>query len=298
MQKKRCLSPFPFSLPDIKKKAPVPFLFLDILRGMALRDHAIWWPGLLAWPVLLGQALHVRRTTPLLASAPSPHSGTCKAERPAAARQLSIYLVGESTVAGVGARSHERGLSGQLASRLAERLSRPVRWEALGLIGARARDCLEYQIELELIPQLTKAPADLIVIVLGVNDTTKLTARATWRAALRQIVLRIRKKTSCPILFTSVAPMEHFRALPQPLRLILGARARMLDDDLARMTDRDASVYHHRATIEFQQAYLAADGFHPSELGYALWTAQLAERAAALVTSAEKKGTGTFFRKS
>ena len=256
---------------------------------MALRDHAIWWPGLLTLPVLLGQAIQARRTTPLLPSAPSPHSGTSAPKDPCDARALSLYLIGESTVAGVGARTHEHALSGQLARGLAEALARPVHWEALGLIGARARDCLELQVELELIPRPERATADLIVVALGVNDTTKLTARAKWRETLYQIVRRLREKTSCPILFTSLPPMEHFRAMPQPLRVMLGARARMLDGDIARVVNISPGVHHHRAEIEFEPDYLASDGFHPSELGYALWGAQIAKHAARLVARDGRK---------
>jgi lysophospholipase L1-like esterase len=143
-------------------------------------------------------------------------------------------------------------------------------------------------VELELIPRLERAPADLIVVALGVNDTTKLTPRAKWRKALYQIVLRVREKTSCPILFASLPPMEHFRALPQPLRVMLGARARMLDDDIARVTKASPGAHHHRAELKLEPDYLASDGFHPSELGYALWGAQLAKHAARLVASEEQ----------
>ena len=218
----------------------------------------------------------------------SPHSGTSAPKDPSDAPALSLYLIGESTVAGVGARTHELALSGQLALRLAEALARPVHWGALGLISARARDCLELLVELELIPRLERAPADLIVFALGVNDTTKLTARAQWREALDQIVQRVREKTSCPILFTSLPPMEHFRALPQPLRVMLGARARMLDGDIARIAHRSPGVHHHHAELEFEPDYLASDGFHPSELGYARWGAQLAVQAARLVAAEEQ----------
>ena len=255
---------------------------------MALRDHAIWWPGLLTLPVLLGQAIHVRRTTQLLASAPSPHSGTCTPKNASEERQLSMYLVGESTVAGVGARSHTHGLSGQLASRLSERLSRPVRWEALGLIGARARDCLDHQIQLELIPRMKQVPSHLIVVVVGVNDTTKLTPRPEWRKTVSEIVERCRRETQCPILFAGVPPMGHFTALPWPLRSVVGARARLLDEDLHRVAASETNCHHHRVELELEPDYLASDGFHPSELGYALWGAQLAEQAASLVASEEK----------
>jgi lysophospholipase L1-like esterase len=193
---------------------------------------------------------------------------------------LTIYLVGESTVAGVGARSHEHGLSGQLARRLAEALSRPVRWEALGLTGARARDCLEGQVELELVPRMRARPSDLIVVVLGVNDTTKLTSRASWRRAIRDIVSRCRRETSCPIVFTGVPPVHRFTALAWPLRSVVGARARLLDDDLRRIAEAAAGCHHLAINVDLKGDDLAADGFHPSERGYARWADELALQAA------------------
>ena len=250
---------------------------------MGVRDHAIWWPGLLALPVLLGQAIHTRRRAPLLPSAPSPHSGRCEPESRPKASEISIYLVGESTVAGVGARSHDYALSGQLARRLAQAGSRTVHWSAFGLIGARAQDCLEYLIRLELAPRLEQAPADLVIVTLGVNDTTKLTPRAKWRASLQSIVSDIREASDAPILFTGVPPMEYFRALPQPLRRMLGARARMLDDDIAQVAQAAERAHHHRIALTFEPEYLAADGFHPSELGYATWAEQLAATAERLL---------------
>lgn len=244
---------------------------------MGARDHVIWWPGLVALPLLVGQAIHARRRTPVLPSAPSPHFGKCEPAGPSTASELSIYLVGESTVAGVGARSHAQALSGQLARRLAQAGSRSVHWNAFGLTGARAKDCLEYLIPLELAPRLTQTGADLVVVTLGVNDTTKLTPRARWRESLRGIVACLRDATDAPILFTGVPPMENFRALPQPLRRMLGARARMLDDDIARIATATGGAYHHPIALKFEPEYLAADGFHPSELGYELWAEQLAE---------------------
>ncbi len=76
--------------------------------------------------------------------------------------------------------------------------------------------------------------------------------------------------------------------MPQPLRVMLGARARMLDGDIARVVNISPGVHHHRTELEFEPDYLASDGFHPSELGYTLWGAQLAKHAARLVASEEK----------
>ena len=168
------------------------------------------------------------------------------------------------------------GLSGQLARAVAERLSRPVRWEALGLTGVRARECLDHLVELELVPRLKRDTADVIVVVLGVNDTTKLTSRSRWRRALADIVSRCRRESACPIVFTGIPPIEHFTALPWPLRSVLGARARLLDGDLRHLAASTPRCRHHPIDVALNGDDLATDGFHPSEHGYARWAGALA----------------------
>ena len=251
---------------------------------MALRDNAIWWSGLVTLPILVRQAFQARQRTPMLSSAPSPHSGTCTPEAASESRALSVYLVGESTVAGVGARDHEHGLSGQLALWLSEELGRPVRWEALGLIGARAQECLEHRVELEMVPRMHDVAPDLIVVVLGVNDTTKLTSRRRWRRALGEIVKRCRQVTDCPIVLTGVPPMEQFAASAWPLRAVLGARARLLDRDSRRVAAESSDCWHFSTAVELARDDLASDGFHPSESGYARWGRELGVQVASMLT--------------
>src|SRR5215472_15030495 len=117
-------------------------------------------------PVLLAQGLWVRLRTTRLPDAAGPSSGTAAG----AGAPFDLIVLGESTVAGVGASTHELGLTGQTASALAHRTGRSIRWRALGLSGATARDALK-----ELVPQLAGSRADAMIIVLGVNDV------AGWR---------------------------------------------------------------------------------------------------------------------
>ncbi len=243
---------------------------------MGVRDHFIVWSGLTIAPLLTAQALWARHRAPLLPAASPPDSGRVASNDDSSSELLSIVIAGESTAAGVGASNHERALAGQLATSLAHELSRPVAYSSLGLIGARAADCLAQVIELELLPSLSAATVDLIVLALGANDTAKLTSRATWRRVLETILLRLRVAFDGPILFTGVPPMHAFTALPQPLRAVVGARARLLDDDVACVVARHRDCYHHRPTLVMRPDFLAPDGYHPSELGYARWAEQLA----------------------
>jgi lysophospholipase L1-like esterase len=77
--------------------------------------------------------------------------------------------------------------------------------------------------------------------------------------------------------------MHHFPALPQPLRWVLGARAKKFNQTLCAFvaTRSDCRVLHFDAPM--QPDFMAADGFHPSSVTYGLW----AEQAARSITAVD-----------
>lgn len=124
-------------------------------------------------PVLVAQAVRVRRATPRLPGATGPIEGALGTGRP-----LRLTVIGESTVDGVGAATHADALTGQLAVGLVSAYpDREVRWHALGITGASARVVLD-----ELVPRVRAA--DIVVVVLGVNDTLELHSAARYRRDL------------------------------------------------------------------------------------------------------------------
>src|SRR5215213_1408517 len=87
-------------------------------------------------PVLFVQGRGVRRRTPRLPDA----AGATEGVVPGRGEPLRLVVLGESTVAGIGAAAHERALTGCVAAALARATGRPVRWRAAGRSGASARE--------------------------------------------------------------------------------------------------------------------------------------------------------------
>src|SRR5687767_6193719 len=54
-----------------------------------------------------------------------------------------LFVIGESTVAGLGARTHETALAGQFATQLSQRIGRPVAWSVVGKNGVTARRTID-----------------------------------------------------------------------------------------------------------------------------------------------------------
>ena len=76
-----------------------------------------------------------------------------------------FFVIGESTVAGLGARTHELALAGQFAKYLSQHLGRPVEWKVLGKNGVTARRTID-----ELLPQMPDEQFDYILVGFGGND--------------------------------------------------------------------------------------------------------------------------------
>lgn len=234
---------------------------------MPVRLAAWWLLALLLLPALLPMALHTRRRALRLAPAAGPQQGLAGAQFDGPA--LRLLLLGESTVAGVGVACQSQALVGQLACAMATQQRRPVAWQALGENGITATQACT-----RLLPQVLLAPADIVLLVFGVNDSTHLSSLRTWRLALQQMTQAVQAH-GAQVAFTAVPPLQHFSALPWLLRQVLGLRAALLDTQLRRLA-RQFGVLYCAVELEFEPAYLAQDGYHPSQLGYQVWADGLA----------------------
>src|SRR5690554_961807 len=126
-----------------------------------------WLTTALLFPVLLYQGKRTRRTTPRLPEASGSPSGQY-GEGEAARR---VLVIGESTAAGVGVEKHEQGLASQLARQIHERTGQTIAWHTFGVNGIRL-GALNKQLAKADLPE-----ADLVILSMGVNDTTGFTPR-------------------------------------------------------------------------------------------------------------------------
>lgn len=230
---------------------------------------AILTPPLL--PVLLAQGYWVRKRTPRLPDAGAPREGTAAGE----GEPLKLIGLGESTVAGIGAATHETALTGQLALALGRDLKRTVNWLVVARSGINARKSLT-----ELVPQLAGRRADVVLIALGVNDSIEFHTARRWALDIERLIEAVRSEVGdVLVLLAGVPPLDYFPALPQPLSFVLGARAAFLGKASVEIAKKMKRVVHVPFQIEKRgsRQLFCADGFHPSELGYSLWAEQLAE---------------------
>ena len=241
--------------------------------------------GLLALPfspLLIFQGRKVRASIPKLSEAGGPNQGVVGN----AGRPIRLLILGESTMAGVGVKSHEQGFTGYLASYLQKISERQVNWQVFAQSGYTAQAT-----QRNLVPLLPSEPLSLIVIGMGGNDTFQLNSPLRWRSDMILLIKAIRERQpDASILIINLPPVGQFPAFPASLQLMLGSLVRLHGKVIRDIPSLFKKVYYMSRPISLNKwgrkapagadvKAFFSDGVHPSELTYKLW----AEEAGAFI---------------
>jgi lysophospholipase L1-like esterase len=228
----------------------------------------LFW-GLL--PLVFAQAKAVRRTAPRLSGAGGPVSGYF-----GSGPEFRLLAVGDSIIAGVGARDLSRAVPGQTASALAVLLGRRVSWSCLGKTGLTSREIRE-----RLVAGVAGAGADLVLLSAGVNDITSLSLLGTWRRDLAGLLRDLRETfPGALIVMAGIPPLWKFPLLPQPTRFVFGLRARDFDQAAREVLGRVPGALYVPVDVEPGPGAFCPDGYHPSEESCTVIGSRIAGRAA------------------
>ena len=210
-------------------------------------------------PVLIAQALGVRRRAPVLPEAAGPREGRLGSGE----RALRVLIAGDSSAAGVGVAMQDHAFAGHFTRTLYRRSGHALRWRL------RARSGLTTKQVHELLRADPPPVADVAVVLTGVNDVIDLVSpqRAVrHRAALADWLLG--EGRARYVLFAPLPPINQFPLLPQPLRRMMGADARLHDDAMARWAATKPNVFHAPIALQLAPGAMSSDGFHPGEPVY------------------------------
>ncbi len=203
----------------------------------------------------------------LLPDAAGPTSGTTPGE----GEPSRLLVLGESTVAGLGARTHEYALAGQFALQLAERLGRPVDWHVVGRNGVTARRTID-----ELLPLVPDVAFDHILLGIGGNDVMKLSSPRVWRRDMLELLGLLRERYPDAVIFISNCPMIIMSpVIPQPAKSLLWRLSQMHNANIIEFTHTMPRVLYYPQPVDVTLEGFFADGIHPSEQGYADWAAAM-----------------------
>ena len=219
-------------------------------------------------PLLYLQAGQLKRTALELPEPQGERSGTAGDGEP----RLRLLVAGDSSAAGVGARTQDEALALPLARRLAQRLDGSVRWQLVAESGLTSEGVLH---KLMLGPV---QPAEVAVVICGVNDIAKEQAFSFALRKRRQIAEWLRAQAGVQqVLFAALPEMDLFPAIPQPLAWYAGQAARR-NNRLQQRWASDFDFIRHVTMDGLAHPRLfSEDGFHPGPALYARVAERLTE---------------------
>lgn len=181
--------------------------------------------------------------------------------------EVKLLVIGESTVAGLGARTHDLALAGQFAKGIHERTGKTVRWTVIGKNGVTARRTID-----ELWPLVPDEKFDYVLLGIGGNDVMKLSSPRKWRNDMLELIGMVREANRDAAIFISNCPMIiHSPVLPQPIKGILWELSKMHNANILEFTAGMDRVYYYPQPVNVNFDGFWADGIHPSEQGYRDW---------------------------
>ena len=214
-------------------------------------------------PLLFLQGHYTRRRVGLLPDAAGERTGIVGAGNEPA----KLLVIGESTVAGLGARTHREALTGQFAERLASRIGRQVEWTVIGRNGVTARRTIQ-----ELVPLIPGKVFDYVLLGIGGNDVMKLSSPKKWRRDMLELLGILRSRNRNAVIFISNCPMiKYSPVIPHPIKFLLWELSKLHDKNIRDFTAGMERVHYYPQPVEVNVEGFFADGIHPSEQGYSDW---------------------------
>ena len=211
------------------------------------------------FPFLAWQGHVTRRNTPKLPEASGRRNGVT-----GTGPDLHLFIVGDSSAAGVGTSHQEEALLGQMRKRLSQ--THTVHWRLDAKTGATTLDTFHR------IEALDAFKADVVSVSLGVNDITSLVPLPVWLARYNRLLNLLQEKFAADVICVSGIPkMEYFPVLPQPLRWVLGSQARRFDWYLRQLVARRPECRFVEMDFRPDPSLMSEDGYHPGPRIYADW---------------------------
>jgi lysophospholipase L1-like esterase len=205
-------------------------------------------------PYLVYQAKKVRKSSPKL---PSQSSLLTLGQG-----EKHVLLLGESTVAGVGASAAAHTLAGNFARMLGD----AYQIETIGKKGLRVKDAFSlYQLQ----KKSRTATSEGVILFLGANDCFLLTSPQEFKQELRSLILQIQVETDANWIYLAAIPPVHlFPAFSEQMRAFLSKQRAYLQREMEDIAANDPKVIYHAIPMDLQPEFFSADGVHPSDLGY------------------------------
>jgi lysophospholipase L1-like esterase len=258
--------PWPVELPTVRVPLPTRWRSL-LLRVVGAGAGTVVFGGMLVG----AEVLAARRRT-ILPETDYDRVLRFEGRWPGTGRLLRLAVMGDSTTTGVGTERVEQTYAAIVGMALVDH--GPVEVHVVGRASARVAHVLATQ-----LPLAREIDPDLVLLVVGANDATHVTPLREVRQAIKAILDGCGDR---PVVLAGVPALGLTTVLHHPLRELSDRRGRQVNRLLKRAAANRDNVHFVPLAIRpnsedtaLWHGYLAADGFHPSAVGYARWALEL-----------------------
>jgi len=183
-------------------------------------------------------------------------------------RPLHLVVLGDSTVAAPGLPSVDTNWTRQVAARMADRYR--VKITSLAVSGSKVRDLLDGQLS-----QAVKLRPDVVLVAVGANDVFRFVPKESFRRDLDRLVGRL-VDVAPVVMLSGVGDLGTIPRFLPPLDRFYKERARRFDGVHQSVAEKYGVAKVHQwgeAAEVFRTGkdVFAADLFHASEVGHAVW---------------------------
>jgi len=220
-----------------------------------MKPYWLFQLQLFPWlPFLVYQAKKVRKSSPKL---PSQSSLLTLGQG-----EKHIVLLGESTVAGIGASSASQTLAGNFFRIFGE----SYQIETIGKKGLRVKEAFSLYLN-HSKSRSTKSEG--VILFLGANDCFLLTSPQVFKRELESLIQQIQVATDAKWIYLAAIPPVHlFPAFSEQMRSFLDLQRKYLQSEMEAIAAKTPKVIFHPIPMDLQPEFFSADGVHPSDLGY------------------------------
>ncbi len=143
-------------------------------------------------------------------------------------------------------------------------------WKVVGRNGLTTRSLTR------LLQDIAVDEIDVAVIALGVNDVKNGVPIRSWARHYAELVNFLSNKFQARLVIASgLPPFGDLELLPQPLRYVLGQRAKRFDRALAKLAELEEQLTHLPFDGPLERDMLARDRMHPSPRLYQIWAERI-----------------------
>jgi len=175
-----------------------------------------------------------------------------------------ILLIGESTAAGVGATSTNFTLAGHIFNLFKGECT----ISNFAKNGIRIAETLPlFEAELAKISKSKEG----IFIFLGANDCFQLTSPKSFAKSLAGLIERLEQLFQPNwIYLADIPPVQLFPAFSPLMQSYLHRQREFLRNEMKSISANRNNLIFEEIKLKLEKNFFAADGIHPSDLGYQL----------------------------